>query len=295
MAYVLQTPPAFLEPFGEKLSDLTIAELNQPVNIADITPQVAQVSPFVQQAQQRAAREAGLGSLSFDATTGEITGIGSGTGIAAYEPYIQAAAANLGPTGYQQYMSPYQQQVIDSTQQLLNEQRAAGLNTLRGSQVAQGAFGQGRGQVGEAEYLRERDIYDAAALAGLRQQGFSQAQQQANTQAQLQGQLGQSQQALSAGITQQLGTTGAGAQTYSQALLDAITQGNVLGANYPLQRIGSATNIFGGIASGTPQQPIAPITTSPALTAAQTFAGIYSGLRPQRQGQANGGIMSLMR
>jgi hypothetical protein len=43
-------------------------------------------------------------------------------------------------------MSPYQQEVIDATQKLLAEQRASGLSTLKGSQVAQGAFGQGRGQ-----------------------------------------------------------------------------------------------------------------------------------------------------
>ena len=39
------------------------------------------------------------------------------SGIGAYEPYIQAAGAATGPTGYQQFMSPYQQDVIDATLQ----------------------------------------------------------------------------------------------------------------------------------------------------------------------------------
>jgi hypothetical protein len=36
-------------------------------------------------------------------------------GIGGYQPYLQSAAASAGPTGYQQFMSPYQQDVIDTT------------------------------------------------------------------------------------------------------------------------------------------------------------------------------------
>jgi hypothetical protein len=48
--------------------------------------------------------------------------------------------------------------------------------------------------------------------------------------------------------------------------------------NYPLQKIGTGSNIFGAIASGTPQTPLPPISTSPALTGAQTLASIYGGI-----------------
>ena len=283
MAYQISTAPAFLEPFGEKLADLTQAELQQPIDISSIAPQVAGVSPLIQAAQQRTATQAGLGSLSFDPTTGAVSGVGTGTGIAAYEPYLQQAQSLTAPSAYQQFMSPYQTEVLDATQQLLNEQRAAGRGAIGQQAVQAGAFGGSRQGVAEAEYERQRDLYDAATLAGLRQQGLQQAQnlqQQALTN---QLNLATQQAGFESGITSALGATGAGAQTYSQSLLDAARQGNVLGMEYPLQRLGTATNIFGGIASGTPQQPGAPITTSPAVTAAQTFAGIYGALKPQQQ------------
>ena len=300
MAYQITTPPAFLEPFGEKISDAVVQQIGQPIDISKISPQVAQLSPLVQAAQQRTATQAGLGTLQFS-PTGQLTGVGAGTGIAAYQPYLQAAEALTAPTAYKSYMSPYQQEVIDATQQLLAEQRKSGLNTLRGSQVAQGAFGQGRGQVAEAEYLRGRDISDAGILAGIRQQGLTEAQrlQQQDIANQLgfgtsQLGLGTQQQQFETGLTSQLGAAGAGAQTYAQSILDAIQQGNVLEQTFPLQKIGTGANIFGSIASGTPQTPAAPITTSPALTGAQTLASIYGALTPSRTQSAYGGLMSLV-
>ena len=293
MAYQVSTAPTFLEPFGEKLSDLTIAELQKPIDIGAISPQVAQLSPLIQAAQQRTATQAGLGTLQFS-PTGQLTGVGAGTGIAAYQPYLQAAEALTAPTAYKSYMSPYQQEVIDATQQLLAEQRQSGLNTIRGSQVAQGAFGQGRGQVAEAEYLRGKDISDAGILAGIRQQGLTEAQRLQQQALANQIGLGTQQQQFESGITSQLGGAGAGAQTYSQSVLDALQQGNLMAQNYPLQKIGTASNIFGAIASGTPQTPLPPISTSPALTGAQTLASIYGALTPSRTQSAYGGLMSLV-
>ena len=63
---------------------------------------------------------------------------------------------------------------------------------------------------------------------------------------------------------------------------------------YPLQRLGSAGNIFSGIASGTPSTPGQPIMTSPALVGAQTLASIYGTLNPPRPKVAAGGLMSLL-
>ena len=293
MAYQVSTPPTFLEPFGEKISDATVQQIGQPIDISKISPQVAQLSPLIQAAQQRTATQAGLGTLQFS-PTGELTGVGAGTGIAAYQPYLQAAEALTAPTAYKSYMSPYQQEVIDATQKLLAEQRAKGLTELQGSQVAQGAFGQGRGQVAEAEYLRGKDISDAGILAGIRQQGLTEAQRL--QQQALANQLGLAtqQQQFESGITSQLGGAGAGAQTYSQSILDAMQQGNLMAQNYPLQKIGTGSNIFGAIASGTPQTPLPPISTSPALTGAQTLASIYGALTPSRTQSAYGGLMSLV-
>jgi hypothetical protein len=106
--------------------------------------------------------------------------------------------------------------------------------------------------------------------------------------------LGTQQQQFETGLTSQLGGAGAGAQTYAQSILDAIQQGNVLEQTFPLQKIGTGANIFGAIASGTPQTPAAPITTSPALAGAQTLASIYGALTPSRTQSAYGGLMSLV-
>jgi hypothetical protein len=63
--------------------------------------------------------------------------------------------------------------------------------------------------------------------------------------------LGTQQQQFETGLTSQLGSAGAGAQTYAQSILDAIQQGNVLEQTFPLQKLGTASNIFAAIASGT--------------------------------------------
>jgi len=288
---------AFLEPGGERITDLLMAELQQPIDISAITPQVAAVSPLTQQAMQRTATQAGLGTLSFDPTTGEVTSVGTGTGIAAYEPFTQGAAAALGPTGYEAYMSPYQQEVIQATEQLLGEQRAAGRQALADTAVRAGAFGGAREGVQRAEYERGRDISDAALLAQLRQTGFQEAQKAATQDITNQLNVAQRQQALESGITKQLGATGAGAQQYSQALLEAQRQGNVLGLEYPLSRLSTATGIFSPLIAGyagAPQpNPLMQLGTNPITTALSSFGGLYSGNQPATQAIGTG-IASLV-
>jgi hypothetical protein len=281
MAYPTSYPAPFLEPLGQNLGEVLgkqIPGVNQPFDVSTIAPKVAQVNPFIQQAQQRTATQAGLGSLQFSPDTGNITGMGPGTGVAAYEPYLQRAEALFDPAAYKQYMSPYQTEVIDATQNLLNEQRAAGRSQLAANAIAQGAYGGGRSGVAQAEYERGRDITDTATLTGLRQQGLQSAQQ---LQQQGIGNLTAFpglQQGLETNITSQLGLTGTGAQQYSQSVLDAIQQGNLLGRQYPIQELQQQSNIFGTLAQTSPGIPTQPMVTSPALTAAQAFGTVYGGL-----------------
>lgn len=281
MAY----PQPFLDPLGQRIGDVLASTLpaeGQAMDISGITPQVAAVSPLIQQAQQRTATQAGLGTLQFSPDTGAVTGVGQGTGVAAYEPYLQRAEALFDPSAYTSYMSPYQTEVLDATQALLNEQRAAGRAQLAANAITAGAFGGGREGVARAEYERQRDISDAALLAGLRQQGLQQAQtlqQQgiANLSA-----FPQLQQQLGRGVTQELGLAGTGAQQYSQSILDAFQQANLMQQQFPLQKLSGIANIFSSLAGSTPA-PIysAPPVTSPALTAAQAFGTVYGGLRPR--------------
>ena len=189
-------------------------------------------------------------------------------------------------------MSPYQQEVLDATQALLDEQRAAGRSQLAARAIEAGAFGGGREGVARAEYERGRDISDAGIMAQLRQEGLQQAQQRADQQYKQQLGLAGTQQELATGLTRQLGQTGTGAQTFSQSLLDAERQRALLGQEYPTQRIQQAANIFGTLASAVPGAPPAPIMTSPGIAGLQGFAGVYNllGGAPQQGLQSLSGL-----
>ena len=127
-----------------------------------------------------------------------------------------AGAAFMGPTAYQQFMSPFQQDVIDTTmadyQQELARQQAQ-LGAGAGSAFGGSRFGVAQGELG-AQGARGM----ASTLSGLRQSGFEQANQlaanafqQANQQAlqnqQLFGAAGAAQQGMAQQAQQQLGNT----------------------------------------------------------------------------------------
>jgi hypothetical protein len=97
-------------------------------------------------------------------------------GIGGYQPYLQSAAASAGPTGYQQFMSPYQQEVIGTTLQEYDIQAQKGAQGIPAAAIAAGAFGGGREGVQRAEYQSASDRNRAALQAQLLQQGFGQAQ-----------------------------------------------------------------------------------------------------------------------
>jgi hypothetical protein len=278
--------PEYLEPIGEGIADILAGilplEEGQTLDLSGVMPQVAGVNPLIQAAQQQAATQAGYGPLTYNAK-GEITGMGQGTGIAAYQPFLQQAQQLLDPNAYQQYMSPYQQEVLDATTNLLAEQRAQGRSQLSGDAIQAGAFGGGREGVARAEYERGRDISDAALIAQLRQSGLQSAQ---NLQQQGIANLlniPQIQQGLQGNVTAQLGAAGTGAQTYSQAALDALQQGNLFAMNYPIQQLQQASNIFSGLSGAIPSAPTSPNVTSPALAAAQAFGTVYGGIYPRQQ------------
>jgi protein-disulfide isomerase-like protein with CxxC motif len=278
MAY----PAPFLEPIGESLGEQLARQapgVGQQFDVSTIAPKVAQVNPFIQQAQQRAATQAGLGSLQFSQDTGALTGIGQGTGVAAYEPYLQKAEALFDPAAYKQYMSPYQTEVIDATQRLLDEQRASGRSQLAANAINAGAFGGGREGVQRAEYERGRDISDTATLAALRQQGLTSAQQLQQQGISNLTAFPGLQQGLSTGIMSQLGLTGTGAQQYSQSLLDCnVQQGNLMAQQFPYQQLQQQANVFATLTGASPGMQTQPMVTSPALTAAQAFGTVYGGL-----------------
>ncbi len=119
--------------------------------LAELGPQIAGVDPLTQAAQQQAATQAGLGQLTFDQTTGAVTGVGTGTGVAGFQPFFDQASQYSGPSAYQSFMSPYQQQVIDTTLDEFDRQAQQGITGIATQAIQAGAFGGGREGVQRAE------------------------------------------------------------------------------------------------------------------------------------------------
>ena len=206
--------------------------------------------------------------------------IGKAGGLGAYEPYLQAAQAATGPTAYQQYMSPYQQDVIGTTLAEFDVQAQKGLPALAAQAIGAGAFGGGREGVQRAEYQAASDRNRAALQAQLLQQGFGQAQQLAAQQYGQQMQLAQQAPALAGQQISALTTLGGLQQSEEQAQLAAqqqLAQQQLMQPLQATQALGSGiTSLIAGY-PGTQQTTTAPSPTplQTALGAGATLAGIY--------------------
>jgi len=276
-------PAPYLEAAGQSYLDLLTKRVGQAPTaqeLAAMSPQVAGQNVLTQQAQQQAAAQAGLGSLTFNATTGAVTGIGQGTGIAGYQPFLDQAAAYSGPTAYQQFMSPYQQDVIDTTLSEFDRQRQIQQQQIGSQAVQQGAFGGAREGIQQAEFSSQ-SLQDRAALeAQLRQQGFQQANILAGQAFGQQGQLATLQPTLAGQQIQQLGGIGTQNLTYQQAVLDAQRQAAQFQYQEPFTRLQALGSGIGGLLAGYPQPGFSQSSTpqqqvSPLSTALSAGAGVY--------------------
>ena len=274
-------PAPYLEAAGQNLLDITTGLAGQPIDTSLFAPQIAQQNIFSQQAQQQAATQAGLGSLTFDPTTGAATGMGQGTGIAGYQPFLNQAQAYSGPQAYQQFMSPYQNDVINTTLQQFDVQAQKGLQPLQANAVAAGAFGGARQGIEQASYQSQSDLNRALLQAQLQNQGFGQAQQQANTAFTQQQGLASLQPSLAQSSIQQLGGIGTTNLSYQQAILDAQRQAAQTAAYEPYQRAQFLQNSIGALTSGYPQtssvtgpQPAVASPLASALSGAATIYGL---------------------
>ena len=247
--------------------------------LAELGPQIAGVDPLTPAAQQQAATQAGLGQLTFDQTTGAVTGVGTGTGVAGFQPFFDQASQYSGPSAYQSFMSPYQQQVIDTTLDEFDRQAQQGITGIATQAIQAGAFGGGREGVQRAEYQAASDRNRAALQAGLLQQGFGQAQTAAQQAFDQQRGLASLQPSLAATSTQQLGSAGTGALAYSQALKDATQQQAQLAYQEPYTRLGilgsGIASQAGGVPTTTQTQAPAPASASPLSQALQVGLTAY--------------------
>ena len=192
MAEVTKTqalPAPFIETLGKTFGEQLGRLAPQKIDTTQFQPTLATPGGVGQAAQQAAASQAGLGALQFGAD-GQVTGVGAGTGVGAYQPYLAGAAgfgttaAGLtGPGGgtgvgsISQYESPYTQSVIDATQAQMQQEFARQTNVRNAQAVGAGAFGGARQGIEQAIAGQQYNQNLGAMTAGLQQQGFQQAQQ----------------------------------------------------------------------------------------------------------------------
>jgi len=215
-------------------------------------------------------------------------------GLGTFAPFLQTAATQagqagqfVGPQAYQQFMSPFQKDVIDATLQEFDVQAAKGLPAIAAQAVGAGAFGGGREGVARAEYQQASDRNRAALQAQLLQQGFGQAQQAAAQAFGQQQALAQQQQNLASQAPQlfgqqisALGALGTQQQAQRQAELSAQQQLAFAQQQQPLNLAQQYGQGVLGLISGYPaqfqtQQTPTPSPLQTALGAGATLAGVY--------------------
>ena len=260
--------------------------------------------PFLDRAQDQSAEALRLAGA---AETG-LAGIG--TGATAFQQDVQ------------QFMSPYQSQVIDASLAEFDRNAQIREQQIRDQQAKLGQLGSGRAGVQLAELgtglARER----ALLQAGLLQQGFNQASAQRQQDIANRFGLGQAQQGIAAatqglgqfqsglagqqiGIGQsaqqaagtnisRLGSLGALNQAQAQAEADAAREAARQAAFLPQQNLdryaAQVTGIMGGYPGQTTQTAVPnPTPLQSALGIGTTLAGIYGAFNPPKGSQTNFG------
>lgn len=299
-------PAQFIEDIGKDYAKQLAATTSVGLDTSKFAPTVAGQDVL----QQRAATLAGSGVGSFQPFIDQAKAQGTAAGqtVGDVGTTLSGIAGLTGaPTSsqMQQYMSPYQSQVIDTTLSEFDRQKAIQEKSISDQAIASGAFGGGREGVQRAEYQSQSDRDRAALQAQLLQQGFGQAQQARQQDIQNRFGLGQAQSGLAqqqlglgsfqSGLAGQvpqlqradistLGQVGAAQQAQEQAELDAARQGARTAAYEPLERLGFFGQGVTGLMGGYPAQynlqstpPASPLQT--ALGLGTGLAGIFGALK----------------
>ena len=249
--------------YGKQLAGLTAI----PLDTSRFAPQVAAQDPMQTQAASLAA-----------------------SGVGAYQPFLTQAGTYSGPTGYQSFMSPYQQDVIDATLADFDKQAAIDVRDIGLLAARSGNLGGGREGVMRAEGAAQSNLDRAALLATLRQQGFNTAQNLANRAFGQQRNLAADITDLQTADINQLGRLGGLQQAQAQAVLDAQREANRLQAFEPYERLGTygsgVASLFSGNAPFGFQSTVTPNPTplQTALGTASVLSGIFGRSQPRDVG-----------
>jgi len=301
-------PAQFVEDLGKDLAEQVVAQSGVPVVTTGLAGLGSMAQPTQQSfesadqfkarqglfdAQRRAAlgfeqrqqalsglapQIAGLSGREVEARTRAQQGLGS------FEPFVQAAQASTGPQAFEQFMSPYQQQVIDTSLAEFDRQAAQRRQTIRDQAVSRGAFGGGREGVALAEYDAASDRNRAAIQAGLLQQGFGQAQAAAQQNFANQMGLAGAVPGLQRADVSTLGQLGAVDRSLTQAGLDAQREATRQATFLPQEQLdrfaGQVTGIMGGYPAQFQTTNVPnPTPLQSALGIGSTLAGIYGTVK----------------
>jgi len=298
-------PPQFVEDLGKDYATQLTGLTSQKLDTTKFQPMVAGQDQAQTDAYNLATTQGqGIGayapylSQAGSYQTGTGTFAGQPTNMMGSQDYLQAQGAMSGPNAYQQFMSPYQQDVIDASMAEFDKQSAKGITGIGQNAAMSGNLGGGREGVMRSEYQSDSDMKRAQLQAQLLNQGFNQAQGQANTAFGQQGQLFQGAQNLGADqqrmaslvpglYGQDIGTlqsAGTGQQLQEQNVLDQQREANRLAAYEPYERLGymgaGMGNVMGG-AMGQYQSQVTP-NQSPlqqAMGIASLGLGAYKGYK----------------
>ena len=295
---VVSKPAPFVEKLGQNLAQQVVTQTGVPVvapGTGGITQQAGesadQFAARQKAAQQFDIRQQSLAGLApqvaaQDALQQQAQALAQ-SGIGSYQPFLTAAQSATGPQAFQQFMSPYQSQVIDTTLKEFDRNKAIQEQQIRDNAVASGAFGGGREGVQLAEFgsgmARER----AGLQAGLQQRGFEAAQAAAQQQFRNQQGLAQIIPNLQGQDVSRLGSLGAMNQAQAQAQLDATREANRMTAFQPQEQVDRYANIVTGIMGGmqgsgtTTTNTPNPTPLQTALGVGTTLGGIYSAFNPR--------------
>ena len=301
--------PDYLEDTAKDYAKQSVATYSAPIETSTFTggldaqgnratgPGITGANPFV----------AGMDPLQTQAMGLATQGVGS------YSPFLQSATGNVaagaqnfanqagltGPNAYQNFMSPFQQQVIDTSLADFDSSRVANRQAIQDAAVGSGNFGGGREGAMLGSYDADSTAGRASLLASLQQGAFGQASNLAQQAFQNQGQMAQNQFGLAnqqfglsnfgrTGMGQDisaLGTLGGLNQQLNQANLTANQQAAKTAAYEPYGRLNQygqgLTGLAGGVASSYADPAPVQSPLSQAIAGAtgvgSIFARLYGG------------------
>ena len=202
------------------------------------------------------------------------------SGIGGYQPFLTQAqqftgtGAGTGPGSISSFMSPYQGAVIDETLRRYDLSRNEGLQNIKDSAVAQGAFGGGRTGALQGQFMADTTANKAGIAANLLQQGFQDATNRRSQAFQDQFALSNFARSGLAGDVASLGNLGAFRQGLNQQQLQAQADAARTAAYEPFGRLQQYGGGLGQLAGFTSPPPAPTGGASPFASGLSTAAGI---------------------